>query len=135
MAFKFAYFVELGIDNQLANFQCYRHFMLLGFENIKFCETEYRLSALQVSNLLVAWIKFYGGYFKTPKTPLWCHKDLISHHWISKFGYFVEHDISYQFSKFQCSRVSGSNFMLQWDKQAHCHGGKFFQDRDIYLRV
>ena len=36
-------------------------FMLLGFENLKFCETEYRLSALQVSNYLVFRIEFYGG--------------------------------------------------------------------------
>ena len=32
-----------------------------GFENLKFSKTLYRLSSLQVSNLLVIWIKFYGG--------------------------------------------------------------------------
>ena len=66
MVFKFAYFVELRIDYQPAKFQCCKlsvasfidglrkhnddviscHFMLLGFGNLKFCETEYRLSAL-----------------------------------------------------------------------------------------
>ena len=39
-------------------------FMLLSFENLKFCETEYRLSSLQVSNLLVVWIEFYGRGWK-----------------------------------------------------------------------
>ena len=31
--------------------------MLLRFENFKFCKTEYKLSALQVSNLLIVWIE------------------------------------------------------------------------------
>ena len=39
------------------------------------------------------------------------HYDVISYHCVSKLAYFVEHDISYQPSKFQCSRMSGSNFM------------------------
>ena len=39
----------------------WRHLMLLKFENLKFCETEYRLSALQVSALLAVWIEYYGG--------------------------------------------------------------------------
>ena len=38
-----------------------RHFMLLGFKNLKLCKTEYKLSPLQASNLLVVWIEFYGG--------------------------------------------------------------------------
>ena len=29
---------------------------------------------------------------------------------VSKFSYFVEYDISYQLSKFQCCRLSGTNF-------------------------
>ena len=41
-----------------------------------------------------------------PKT----HYDVISYHWVSKIAYFVEHDIGYQPSKFQCSRMSESNF-------------------------
>ena len=36
-------------------------FMLLGFENLKFSETLYGLSSLQVSNLLIIWIEFYEG--------------------------------------------------------------------------
>ena len=28
-----------------------------------------------------------------------------------RLAYFVEHDIGYQPSKFQCSRMSGANFM------------------------
>ena len=42
------------------------------------------------------------------------HYDVISYHFVSKLAYFVEHDkhdIGYQLSKFQCSRMSGSNFM------------------------
>ena len=38
------------------------------------------------------------------------HYDVISYHRVSKLAYFVEHDIGYQPSKFQCSRKSGSNF-------------------------
>ena len=41
------------------------------------------------------------------KTPLWRH--FLSR--VSKLAYFVEHDIGYQSSKFQCSRMYGSNFM------------------------
>ena len=36
-------------------------FILLEFENLKFCKTEFKLSFFYVSNLLVAWIEFYGG--------------------------------------------------------------------------
>ena len=39
------------------------------------------------------------------------HYDVISNHFVSKLAYFIEHDIGYQPSKFQCSRMSGSNFM------------------------
>ena len=38
------------------------------------------------------------------------HYDVISYHWVSKLAYFVEDDIGYQPSKFQCSKVSGSSF-------------------------
>ena len=69
-----------------------RHFVLPGFENLKFCKTEY----------------------------------------VSKLRYSVDHGIGYQPSKFQCSRMSGSNFMdgggkdppvLQRDKNAQCLKG------------
>ena len=39
------------------------------------------------------------------------HYDLIYYHCVSKLAYFVEHDIGYQPSRFQCSRMPGSNFM------------------------
>ena len=39
------------------------------------------------------------------------HYDVISYHCVSKLTYVVEHDIGYQPSKFQCSRMSGSSFM------------------------
>ena len=39
------------------------------------------------------------------------HYDVISYHYVSKLAYLVEHDIGYQPSKFQCSVMSGSNFM------------------------
>ena len=44
----------------LANFidKLRRHFMLPGFENLKFCKTEYRLSFLQALDLLVVQIEF-----------------------------------------------------------------------------
>ena len=72
--------MELGIDYQPAKFQCCRLSVasfidglkknnddviitsvhVVRFENLKFCETVYRLPALQVSNLLIVWIEFYG---------------------------------------------------------------------------
>ena len=39
------------------------------------------------------------------------HYDVISYPCVSKSVYFVEHDIGYQLFKFQCSRMSESNFM------------------------
>ena len=45
------------------------------------------------------------------KTPLSRHYDVISYHCVSKLAYFIEHDIGYQPSKFQCSRMFGPNFM------------------------
>ena len=36
---------------------------------------------------------------------------VISYHRVSRLAYFVEHDIGYQPSKFQCCRMPGSNFM------------------------
>ena len=39
------------------------------------------------------------------------HYDIISYYRVFKLAYFVEHDTGYQPSKFQCSRMSGSNFM------------------------
>ena len=90
MVFKFAYFVELWIDYQPAKFQCCRlslasfidrlrkhdetsllsHFILLGFENLEFYETEYKLSPLRVSTFLVVWMEFYGRWCKTPKNTI-----------------------------------------------------------------
>ena len=48
---------------------------------------------------------------RPPKTPLWRHYDVISYYCVSKLAYFVEHNMGYQPSKFQCSRMSGSNSM------------------------
>ena len=39
------------------------------------------------------------------------HYNVISYDYVSKLAYFVEHGIGYQPSRFQCSRMSGSNFM------------------------
>ena len=39
------------------------------------------------------------------------HYEVISYYCASKLAYFVEHDIGYEPSKFQCSRNSESNFM------------------------
>ena len=40
--------------------------------------------------------------------------------YVSKLAYFVKHDIGYQPSKFQCSRMSGSNFM-EGDGTPQCY--------------
>ena len=39
------------------------------------------------------------------------HYDVISYNCVSKLAYSVENGIGYQPSKFQCPRMSGSNFM------------------------
>ena len=142
MVFKFAYFVEFWIGYQPAKLQCWRlslasfidrlknkrmtsswrYFMLLGFENLKLCEFKYRLLPLQVSNRLVAsnFMEFSVRHKKH-------NYDIISYYWVSIKVYFVEHDIGYQPSKFQCSRISGLNFMEgggppvpQRDKKVQC---------------
>ena len=51
----------------------WRHSKLLGFQNLKFCETGYTLSSLQLSNLLIVWINFMEVSVRPPRTPLWCH--------------------------------------------------------------
>ena len=88
--------------------------MLLGLENLKFFETLYRISPLQVSNLLVIWIEFYGGYCRTPNFATVFGNDVIMTLLIivevSSFVYVVEHNISYQPYKFQLSTMSGSDF-------------------------
>ena len=82
MTFNFAYSVEPYKDGlsackvsmlQVAFGKFYKQFKkhnddvimtsfhVLGFENLKFCKTGYRLSCCQASNLLVVWIKFYGS--------------------------------------------------------------------------
>ena len=88
MVFKFAYFVEVTKGYQIAKFQCCkfsgssfteglqkhnydvimtsRH--ILGFEISIFCETNYRLSSCQVSNLSVIRIIFYRVDIRHPKT-------------------------------------------------------------------
>ena len=45
------------------------------------------------------------------KTSLSGHYDVISYHCVSKLAYFVERGKGYQPLKFECSRLSGSNFM------------------------
>ena len=100
--------------------------MLLGFENLKFRETEYRLSPLQVSIFWLSGLNFMQVSVRHQKH----HYDVISYHRVSKFAYSVEHDIDYQPYEFQCSRTSGLNFMegrwkkpppmLEQDKKAQC---------------
>ena len=48
---------------------------------------------------------------RPPETQLSRHYDIISYHCVSKLAYSVEHGIGYHASKFQCSKMSGSNFM------------------------
>ena len=83
MVFKFAYFVELAKAISLQGFNAvdflgqvlqrdYKNTMMmsfhsLGFEISIFCETDYKLSACEVSNPLVIRIEFYRGWYKTPK--------------------------------------------------------------------
>ena len=50
------------------------------------------------------------------------HYDVNSYHCVSKFAYFVEHNIGYHPSKFQCPRMSGSNFMDGgWKRPPQCY--------------
>ena len=43
------------------------------------------------------------------------------YHCVSKLAYFVEYGIGYQPSKFECSRMSGSNFMEGVEKTPQCY--------------
>ena len=72
---------------------------------------------------------------RPPKTLLRRHYDVIPYHCVFKSAYFVELNTGYQPFKFQCSRMSGSNFMdrggkdppptsvLLRDKKAQCLRG------------
>ena len=69
------------------------------------------------------------------------HYDVISHYCVSKLAYFVEHDKGYQPSKFQCSRMSGSDFMegveppapvLQRDKKPSAYRVNVLNSCQIY---
>ena len=62
------------------------------------------------------------------------HYDVISYHCVSKLAYFVDHGIGYQPFKFQCSRMSESNFIdggwkrppvLQRDKMPSAYRVKY----------
>ena len=97
MAFKLAYFVKLSIGYWCAKFRCYRlsgsnfiegsgkhkydlimtSFNIAGIKICIFCEPEF------AKILLVVWIKFYGGWYKTPITP-------FQYYWVFKLAYFVE---------------------------------------------
>ena len=43
--------------------------------------------------------------------PVWCH-----FHWVPKLKYFAEHNMGYQPSKFQCFRLSLSNW-TEWGRK------------------
>ena len=104
----------------------WRHFMLLRFENLTFVQLNigYHLCKFQ------SWLSashFMEVSVRPSKSLLWRHYHVISYHWASKLAYFLEHDIGYQPSKYQCSKMSGSNFIegvdppvLQRDKKAQC---------------
>ena len=97
----------------------WRHFMLFGFENPSVCKIEYGLLPFQVSKLWVVWIDFMEVSVRPPKH----HYDVIMTSFlITEFPtYFVEHDISYQPSKFRGSRMSGSNFMEVGGTPSQCY--------------
>ena len=69
----------------------------------------------QPSQFQISWLSgcnFMEVGVQHQKTQLWHDYDWRHfYHWLSKLTYFVEHDIGYQSSKFQCSRMSRSNFM------------------------
>ena len=103
------------IYGQIEKTQWWRHHeVILNFCNLKISNFMKQTIDFQVTKFQMSWfpgLNFYGGQCKTPKTPLWCHYEVISNHCVSKLSYFIEHDISYQPSIFQCSRMSASNFM------------------------
>ena len=108
----------------------WRHFMLLGFENLKFSETLYRLSSLQVSNRLVVWIGFYGGYCKRYQilplfllmTSLWRHLSSLSF----QICIFCRAWHKLSACKFQLSRMSGCSFTegRGWKTPPSCCTGR-----------
>ena len=89
----------------------WRHFMILGFDISIFCETGYMLPTCQLSNPSVIWIKFYRGFYRTPKKTLWRHYDVTSQYLAFKIAHFVELNKRYQPAEFYWPRLSGSNFM------------------------
>ena len=91
--------------------------MFLGFENLKFCKTEYRLSSVQVQISWLSGLNFMEVSVRPPKH----HYDVISFDCVSKLAYFVEHDIGYQPTNFQCSGMSRSNFMEGGNPSSHCY--------------
>ena len=87
------------------------HFLELdiGYHNSKF-----QISWFPGSN-------FMGDSVRPSKTRLWRHCDVISYHCVSKLAHFVELGIGYRPQKFQCSRMSGSNFMEGVIKTPQCY--------------
>ena len=81
--------------------------------NIVYHPSKFQISRLSRSNFMEVSVR-------PPKTPLCRHYDVISYHCVSKLAYFVDHGIGYQPSKFQCSRISGSNFMKGGWKRSPC---------------
>ena len=85
--------------------------MLLVFENLSFVKLNisYRLFKFQIF-----WLSG-SNFMEVSVRPPKHHYDVIMTSFLitefPKLAYFVEHDIGYQLSKFQCSRMSGSNFM------------------------
>ena len=61
-----------------------------------------------LSKFQISWL-FGSNFMEVSARPPKHHYDVISY--LSTLAYFVEHDIGYQPLKFQCSRMSGSNFM------------------------
>ena len=118
---------------QIKKIQWWRHHDVISccwnskISNFVKLDIGYHPSKFQISWL--SWSNFMEVSARPPKTPLWRHYDVNSYHCVSKFAYFVEHNIGYHPSKFQFPRMSGSNFMdgggkdppvLQQDKKAQC---------------
>ena len=100
---------------QIEKTQWWRHHdVILSFWNLKISNFMKQSIGYQVSKSQISWLpgsNFMEVSVRPLKPLLWRHYYVISNHCVYKLAYFIEHDISYQPSIFQCSRMSVSNFM------------------------
>ena len=80
-------------------------YVILYFWDLKFLYLWNWLWAINLPSLVI-WIKFYRGWYKTPKN----YHDVTSKYLVFKIAHFVEINRSYQPANLHWPRLTGSNF-------------------------